>query len=120
MLNDEIITLATELLESEAGGLKYLRVWRFTDDLEAHNAQIMKQLYAEFSAEFDLVEAALNMEYGDPASMGTEDIDVIPFNGVFRFAIWSVGNKQLFAAVAHEDREVPIFLVLGTAGDDDG
>jgi hypothetical protein len=28
-----------------------------------------------------------------------------------RFAIWSVGDKLLFAAAAHEDRGVPILLM---------
>jgi hypothetical protein len=30
------------------------------------------------------------------------------------FAIWKVGQQELYAAVAHEDTEVPIILMLGT------
>jgi hypothetical protein len=46
------------------------------------------------------------------AHCGTRDCSV------FRFAIWSVGDKLLFAALADEDRGVPILLMLGTADGD--
>ena len=49
--------------------------------------------------------------------LATSNYD-IPLNGVFRFAVWPVGDKQLFAAAAHEDRGVPILLMLGTADGD--
>jgi hypothetical protein len=42
------------------------------------------------------------------------DDDLIPLNGVFRFAEWEVDGKKIFAAAAHEDRELPYLLVLGT------
>ena len=108
--------LASELLEGDAGGLEELRVHEFTDDDEAHDDEAVERLCAEFSAEFDRVEAALTKRYGRPSRTGNEDDDVIPLNGVFRFAVWSVGGKELFAAAAHEDRGVPILLMLGTAG----
>jgi hypothetical protein len=38
----------------------------------------------------------------------------MPLNGVFRFAIWKVKGKHLFVAAHHEDRGIPIVLVLGT------
>lgn len=115
----EIITIAKKLLDSENGGLESLRIWEFADDFESHDDQLIEQLYVDFSAEFDLVQTALTKEYGDPSSNGNDDADWIPLCGVLRFAIWSVGNKQLFAAVAHEDRGVPILLMLGTANEDD-
>jgi hypothetical protein len=113
-------TLATELLEGDAGGLEELRIHEFTDDEEADDDEAIEKLYADFSAEFDRVEAALTRRYGKPSRTGKEDDDVIPLNGVFRFAIWSVDDKQLFAAAAHEDRGVPILLMLGTADGDVG
>lgn len=115
------ITLASQLLEDEdAGGLEELRIHEFDDDEAAHDDETIEKLYAEFSAEFDRVEAALSKKYGKPSRTGKEDDDVIPLNGVFRFAIWPVGEKQLFAAAAHEDRGVPILLILGTTDGDVG
>ena len=113
-------TLAAELLEAGPGGLEELRIHEFTDDEEAHDDDAIEKLYAGFSAEFDRVEAALTRQYGEPSRTGKEDDEVIPLNGVFRFAIWPVGDKQLFAAAAHEDRGVPILLMLGTADGDVG
>src|SRR5687768_9857451 len=100
-------TLASELLEADSGGLEELRIHEFTDDEEAHDDEAIEKLYADFSAEFDRVEAALTKQYGKPSRTGKEDDEVIPLNGVFRFAIWPVGDNQLFAAAAHEDRGVP-------------
>jgi hypothetical protein len=113
-------TLATDLLEGDAGGLEELRIHEFSDDEEAHDDQAIEKLYADFSAEFDCVEAALTKKYGKPSRTGKEDDDAIPLNGVFRFAIWPAHAKQLFAAAAHEDRGVPILLMLGTADGDVG
>jgi hypothetical protein len=112
------ITLARELLEGDAGALEELRIHEFTDDEEAHDDEAVEKLYAEFSSEFDRVVAVLSKQYGKPSRTGKEDDEVIPLNGVFRFAVWPVGDKQLFAAAAHEDRGVPILLMLGTVDAD--
>lgn len=106
--------LAKALLNGDPGGLEELRIHEFEDDEEAHDDEATKRLYEEFSAEFDRVVAALTKKYGKPSRMGKKDDKAIPLNGVFRFAVWSVGEEQLFAAAAHEDRGVPILLMLGT------
>jgi hypothetical protein len=107
--------LASELLKGDAGGLEELRIHEFTDNDEAHDDDSIDKLYEEFAAEFDRVVTALSKMYGKPSRTGKQDDEVIPLNGVFRFAVWSVGDKQLFATAAHEDRGVPILLMLGTA-----
>jgi hypothetical protein len=106
--------LAKELLEGDAGGLEELRIHEFTNDESAHDDELTERLYAEFSAEFERVQTELTKPYGPPSRTGQTDDEVIPLNGVFRFAVWPVGDRQLFAAAAHEDRGVPILLMLGT------
>jgi hypothetical protein len=64
------------------------------------------------------VQVELSKKYGAPSRTVTEDDDIIPLNGVFRFAVWPVDDKQLFVAASHEDRGVPILLMLGTATGD--
>lgn len=113
-----IIVLASELLEGGEGGLEDLRIHAFADDEEAHDDEMTDKLYAEFVVEFERVVATLSEKYGTPIRTGEEDDDAIPLNGVFRFAVWSVGDQQLFVAAAHEDRGVPIILMLGTADGD--
>jgi hypothetical protein len=110
--------LATELLEGDPGGLEELRIHEFTDDEEAHDDDAIDKLYEDFSSEFERIVTTLSKEYGKPSRTGKEDDDVIPLNGVFRFAVWTVGDRQLFAAAAHEDRGVPVLLMLGTAEGD--
>jgi hypothetical protein len=107
--------VAKELLGGEPGRLRDLRVHQFTDDEEAHDDERTEKLYAEFSAELDRVQKELTGEYGQPSRTGGTDDKIIPLNGVFRFAVWEVGNSQLFVAAAHEDRGVPILLMIGTA-----
>lgn len=111
--------LATKLLDAKSCELEELRVHEFADDEEAHDDDAIDTLYEEFIAEFDRAVTALSENYGKPTRTGEEDDDVIPLNGVFRFAVWSVGDRQLFVASAHEDRGVPILLMLGTADADD-
>lgn len=107
--------LAKELLDGDPGGLEELRIHEFTDDESAHDDELTERLYADFSAEFERVQKELTEQYGSPERAGETDDEMIPLNGVFRFAVWSVGDRQLFAAASHEDRGVPILLMLGTA-----
>jgi hypothetical protein len=111
-------SLARELIEGDSGGLEELRIHEFTDDESAHDDELVERLYAEFSTDFDRVQAELTDTYGEPSRVGEGDDAVGPLNGVFRFAVWEVGDKLLFAAAAHEDRGVPILLMLGTADAD--
>ena len=106
--------LAKQLLEGDAGGLEELRVHEFEDDAEAHDDEATEALYQDFSADFDRAQAALSKKYGQPTQVGKDNDDAIPLNGVFRFAIWAIEDKQLYLAAAHEDRGVPIILMLGT------
>jgi hypothetical protein len=108
--------LARELVERGPGELEELRVQEFSDDEAAHDDALHENLHAEFSADFNGVRAELARTYGEPLRTGTGDDDLIPLNGVFRFALWEVGDIVLFAAAAHEDRGCPMLLMLGTAG----
>ena len=73
----------------------------------------MERLYKEFLAEFDRAAGELSKKYGTPARMGKQDDSAIPLNGVFRFAVWEVEGTELYLAAAHEEREVPILLMMG-------
>jgi hypothetical protein len=108
-------SLAKVLLEGEPGGLEELRIHEFVDDEASHDDAQLEELYAEFAAEVDRVQGELATEYGVPSRSGDSDDEIIPFSGVFRFAVWEVGDSQLFVAAAHEDRSVPIILMIGTA-----
>jgi hypothetical protein len=108
-------SLAKELLAGEPGGLEELRIHEFPDDESAHDDEQIEKLQAEFSREADRVQQELAKEYGPPSRTGETDDDVIPLCGVFRFSVWEVGDSQLFIAASHEDRGVPILLMIGTA-----
>ena len=108
-------SLAKELLEGEPGGMEELRIHEFTDDQSAHDDEQIEKLYADFSAELERSQKELTKMYGEPSRVGESDDEIIPLNGVFRFAVWEVGDSQLFVAASHEDRGVPILLMIGTA-----
>jgi hypothetical protein len=111
-------SLARELVERGPGELEELRVREFPDDESAHDDALHEGLHAEFSADFDGVQAELAQAYGEPLRTGLGDDELIPLNGVFRFALWEVGDTVLFAAAAHEDRGCPMLLMIGTTGRD--
>jgi len=108
------VKIAQQLLKKDEDGLEELRMHDFPDDESAHDDELTEQLYAEFSADVQAIQAELSREYGAPSSKGKADSDGIPLNGVFDYAIWQVADKQLFVAAHHEDRGVPIVLWLGT------
>jgi hypothetical protein len=117
-LAQSAMKLADKILKKTEGGLEELRIHDFKDDESAHDDELTERLYDEFSADVERVQAELSKQYGQPSRKGKKDDRDIPLNGVFPFAMWKVGDKQLFVAAHHEDRGVPIILWLGTVDDD--
>jgi len=111
--------LARELLERDEDGLEELRLHTFELDGDEHDEELDERLHAEFSDEFDSVQSELATAFGAPVRTGSEDDDAIPLSGLFRFAIWQAEGKSLFLAAAHEDRGLPVLLMLGTVADDE-
>lgn len=107
--------LAKELLEGDPGGLEPLRIHEFIDDESAHDDTQTRQLYDEFTAELERGQKDLTKIYGEPARTGESGDEIIPLGGVFRFAVWEIAETQLFIAASHEDRGLPILLMMGTA-----
>ena len=110
--------LARKLLKRKKDGLEELRLHMFELDGDEEDDELDERLHTEFSADFDRVQKELAGAFGPPARTGSEDDSVIPLNGVFRFAIWDIEGKSLFAAAAHEDRGAPVLLMLGTVAGD--
>ena len=79
-----VIKLAQELLKKDEAALEELRMHNFPDDEAAHDDELTEQLYVEFSAEVEAVQAELSKEYGLPLDAGGSDTNSIPLNGVFR------------------------------------
>ena len=110
--------LANSLIEADESDLETLRIHEFADDAAAHDDEAIKSLYADFVTAFDEAVFELSVQYGEPSRTGDIDEPLVPLNGVFRFALWTVEGKQLFVTAAHEDRGFPIVLMLGTAAND--
>lgn len=112
-----VTKLARKLLKQDKEGVEDLRVHMFELDGDEDDDELHEQLHAEFSAEFERVQSELAAEFGAPTRTGDDDDDVISLSGVFRFAIWQVDGKSLFVAAAHEDRDLPVILILGTTAE---
>ena len=111
------LELASNVLE-DGDGSEYLRVHEFTDDVEAHDDARTDELYSEFEADVDRIAAELSGKYGPPAATGgrdTEDHELVQLGGVIRFAMWQVEGHVLYIAASHEDRGLPVLLMLGAA-----
>lgn len=106
--------LAHKLLAEKAESLEELRIYVFEDDAAAHDDELQEQLETEFAGHFDLAKQELTASFGTPLRIGNGDSEWIPLNGVFRFAVWQIAGKFLWCTAAHEDRELPFLLMLGT------
>jgi hypothetical protein len=106
--------IARELLGCAKASLEDLEIHQFGDDAEAHDDEALQRLYADFEAKFERAQSELSASYGKPVRTGDNDDEDIPLNGIGRFAVWDVENKLLYLAFAHEDRGLPVLLMLGT------
>jgi hypothetical protein len=113
-MSNQTIKFAAEFLESDKDQLADLQVHQFKDDMEAHDDSAIDRLYAEFNSDYERARVELAAIYGEPSREGTDNDEVIPLNGVFRYSVWQIDGKSLFVAAAHEDRGCPILLMLGT------
>ncbi len=107
--------LAQRLLKDDEDGLEELRIHEFADDEAAHDDDQTEELYAEFATDFETARTELSKKFGEPKRIGTEEDEAIPLNGVLHFAVWEIDGKLLYVAASHEDREVPILLMIGTS-----
>jgi hypothetical protein len=112
-----VVQAAKRLLSLPAGESDDLRIHSFPDDEQAHDDDLQQQIADEFIRDFQTALVDLRQVYGDPETAGDEDEEIaelIPLCGIFRYAMWTVKRRRLFLAAAHEDRELPFLLMLGT------
>ena len=108
------ISLARELLGRDKSSLEVLEIHQFRDNAEAHDDEAMDRLHANFESTFERVQSELSASFGEPIRTGNDHDEDIPLGGVNLFAVWSVEAQLLYLAFAHEDRELPILLMMGT------
>lgn len=106
--------LARKLLSRTDDALEDLEVHQFRDDAEAHDDSGMQGHYANFEAIFERARSELSASYGQPVRTGNDYDEDIPLNGIVQFAVWKIESKLLYLAFVHEDRGLPILLMLGT------
>jgi hypothetical protein len=118
-LSQPVGEFARELLHRDTNmTLEVVEIYEFegdSRDLESHDFELHESLVARFAADFHRVRDELVAEFGEPSSIGEEDDEHIPLAGVFRFDVWQQNHQWLYLAAAHEDRELPYLLVLGTS-----
>jgi len=113
-MREAAVAVARKVLSSPAGEIAELWVRPFEDGTSAHDDALQERLDTDFTVAFDEARSQLAAVFGPPVRVG-EDDEIVPLCGVFRFAVWSVGDREMWLAAAHEDRECPFLLLLGTA-----
>jgi len=109
------VPIARQLLASPKASIAELWIRPFEDDSAAHDDDLQAQLERDFVTAFEEAQSELTEQFGRPARVGDDYDESLPLSGVFRLAIWSTGDQNLWLAAAHEDRECPFVLLLGTA-----
>jgi hypothetical protein len=108
--------LARKLLRAEKDGIESVQTYIFPDDDDgpAHDDLFQNRLAKDFQSALKHVQRELSKAFGKPLRTGVKGDRVLPLSGVLGFAIWEVNGRLLWAAVEHEDRELPYVLSLGT------
>lgn len=107
------VDLAQQLLQSTRSSAKSVLIFEFHDEEDSHDDEFQEAAHDHFSRQYGESQEELIAVYGDPIKTGDNDHSMIPLSGVFRYAIWDLGSRKLFLALAHEDRETPLWLKLG-------
>lgn len=109
----KVVETARKLLTGKKTAVKELESESFNSDEAAHDDALQSRLLQKFTKRFEAHRKELAQEFGHPTKSGDErsDGDV---NGVFRYAIWKINQRQLVLSAGHEDRELPYVLVLAT------
>jgi len=107
----DLLRQASEFLES--GDMDAIRIHEFELDGDEHDDEAIEKLHIDFKNDFDIVAMALSQQYGPPVKSGTDDDDAIPLTGIMHFNIWRTDDAGLFLVISHEDRGLPILLMLG-------
>jgi hypothetical protein len=110
-----VIPVARKLLAGPPGEVAELWVQQFANEEAAHDDALQGRLQHDFAAAFEVARLELIAAFGPPARVGATEERVVPLGGALRTAVWWVDDRHLWLAAAHEDRELPFHLLLGTA-----
>jgi hypothetical protein len=109
------IDLARKCLSEPGEQLEPLLIYQFQDDVVAHDDELQDHLKVEFEGEWKRATAEIALEFGEATiAILYDETEYVPLNGVYGASSWQIGKKRLFVAYAHEDRETPYLLVVGT------
>jgi ABC-type uncharacterized transport system substrate-binding protein len=108
------VALARKCLEAGGRPLELLLIYQFEDDAEAHDDDLQERIEMEFEKEWKRATTEIAREFGAATIVvDYEDTRYVPLNGVGGASSWLIGNKRLYVSYAHEDRELPYYLVVG-------
>ncbi len=110
-----VVELALQATESKRVCNKTVLQFDFPDDESRHDDDLQEAARDHFDKQFREALDELIMMYGKPIETGEDDHELIPLGGVFHYAVWNVEYGKLFLAVAHEDRELPLWLKVGVS-----
>ena len=113
--NASAVDLARKCLTAKERHLEPLLVYQFDDDGAAHDDELQARLKAEFESEWKQATGEVSREFGQASiAIADDETRYVPLNGVGGASSWQIGARRLFVAYAHEDRETPYVLVVGT------
>ena len=113
--NLSAIELARKCLAATTKQLEPLLIYQFENDFDAHDDELQDRLEAQFEEEWKKAVAELERAFGIGATATShEETRYVPLCGVGGACSWQIGETRLYIAYAHEDRETPYLLVVGT------
>jgi hypothetical protein len=113
--NAQALELARKCLSADGPQMEPLLVYSFQSDVDAHDDVLQNRLITEFEEEWRKASVELAREFGAAVTAEScEETEYVPLNGVGGASSWQVAGKRLYVAYAHEDRETPYLLIVGT------
>ncbi len=111
----DLLALAMQYVCARGAACAEIETRKLRGSVAAHDGDRVQKLQRRVSARLTSLQHLLAREFGDPSERGQGLHVAIPRGDIVQFAIWRVGERTLYLAVAHDRRESPWIILLGVS-----
>lgn len=113
-LPDDIIDFAQKLISNREECFEPVLIFEFDDEESAYDDDFIDEQIDKLSISLENIKNTLESHFGPPTFCEEDDeADDTPIYGSEKGIAWEADEYLLYAAIIHEDREMPLLLGVG-------
>lgn len=111
----DLLALAVQLISERGEACVEIETRKLRRAVDARNDDLVQKLQRRVLTRLTSLQHLLAREFGDPIERGQGQHVAIPRGDTVQFAVWRVGKRTLYLAIAHGRRESPWIVLLGVS-----